>query len=145
MFRADALFLGVLLAWWSRGEVYAMFEPVFLRSRAWARWFTLLFLLGALATVGSDALRIIEYRLSIVAVLSALIVFVASYDRDYLMAPGAIKRFFMWLGSRSYSVYLWHIPVYSLVRELAFPATRNRTRCSSTRAIPGCLSRRPQC
>ena len=88
MFRTDALFLGVLLAWWSRGEVYPLFEPVFLRTRAWARWFTLVFLCVALATVGSDALRIVEYRLSIVAVLAALIVFVASWDRDYLMAPG---------------------------------------------------------
>lgn len=120
VFRTDALFLGVLLAWWSRGEVYPLFEPVFLRASAWARWFTLLLLFGALVTVGSEALRIIEYRLSIVAIISALIVYVASYDRDYLMAPGVIKRFFMWLGSRSYSVYLWHIPMFALVRELAF-------------------------
>ncbi len=126
MFRTDALFLGVLLAWWSRGEVYPLFEPVFLRTRAWARWFTLVFLCVALATVGSDALRIVEYRLSIVAVLAALIVFVASWDRDYLMAPGAIKSFFMWLGSRSYSVYLWHLPVFSLVRELAFRYARSQ-------------------
>ena len=33
----------------------------------------------------------------------ALIVFVASYDGDYLMAPGLPKRFFMWMGSRSYA------------------------------------------
>ncbi len=120
VFRTDALFLGVLLAWWSRGEVYRLFDPVFLRASAWARWFTLLLLFGALVTVGSDALRIIEYRLGIVAVLSALIVFVASYDGDYLMAPGLLKRFFMWMGSRSYAVYLWHIPMYAVVRELAF-------------------------
>lgn len=119
VFRTDALFLGVLLAWWSRGEVYRLFDPVFLRDSAWARWFTLLLLFGALVTVGSNALRIIEYRLGIVAVISALIVFVASYDGDYLMAPGLPKRFFMWMGSRSYAVYLWHIPMYAVVRELA--------------------------
>lgn len=51
------------------------------------------------------------------ALLSGVLVLVASYDRDYLMRPGAIKAVLEWVGSRSYAMYLVHMPAFYLVRE----------------------------
>ena len=52
--------------------------------------------------------------------LSAVLVWLASYNGDYLMPPGLLKRVMTWIGSRSYGIYLIHIPAYCLVRELIF-------------------------
>jgi len=119
-FRTDAMLLGVMLAWWSRSNTYRLFEPVFLLRSKILRVTVLLFLTTAISFVASDALRIVEHHISLIALLSALLVLIASYDRDYLMAPGFVKNILIWMGSRSYAIYLWHVPVFFIVRELAF-------------------------
>ena len=54
----------------------------------------------------------------VVALLSAALVLVASYNQDYLMRDGPIKRALLWIGSRSYTLYLIHAPSYFLTREI---------------------------
>jgi peptidoglycan/LPS O-acetylase OafA/YrhL len=49
-----------------------------------------------------------------------VLVWIASYNRNYLMPAGAVQRWLAWVGSRSYGIYLIHIPAYQLVRELIF-------------------------
>jgi len=124
-FRTDAMLLGVMIAWWSRSNSYRLFEPVFLLHSKILRIVVLLFLTTAIGFVASDELRIVEYRISLIALLSALLVLIASYDCDYLLAPGMIKRVLMWMGSRSYAIYLWHVPVFFAVREIAFRYTNH--------------------
>lgn len=119
MLRTDAMLLGVLIAWWSRTPTYQLFEPVFLRGRPWLGAAVLLFLTLAVSFVASDALKVVEHRISLVALLSALLVLIASYNRHYLLAPGALQKLLLWVGSRSYAMYLWHIPVFFAVREIA--------------------------
>ena len=46
-------------------------------------------------------------------VAGAVLVFIASFDRNYIMAPGWIRSVFLWVGTRSYAIYLIHIPAYS--------------------------------
>jgi peptidoglycan/LPS O-acetylase OafA/YrhL len=116
--RTDALMLGVLIAWWSRDPSWRAFAPEFLARRA-VRIPVIALLVGALATVGADGLRIIEHKLSLIALLSALLVLAASYDCGYLFSAGAARRVLEWVGRRSYGIYLWHVPVYAMVQELA--------------------------
>ncbi|WP_149087116.1 acyltransferase family protein [Pseudomonas prosekii] len=117
--RTDALALGILLAMWSAQPSYLRCEPRFLR-RPWAGVSALLVLAVALSFMATDRFTFTSYRIGAIAVLSALLVWIASYNRDYLLPKGLLKNLMVWVGSRSYGIYLIHIPAYLLVRELIF-------------------------
>ncbi|CAI8927858.1 MULTISPECIES: acyltransferase family protein [Pseudomonas] len=117
--RTDALALGVLLAMWSVQPGYRRWEPVFLR-RPWAGVFALIGLGALLSFMATDRFTFAGYRIGSIAVLSAVLVWIASYDRNYLLPAGGLQRLMAWIGSRSYGIYLIHIPAYQLVRELIF-------------------------
>lgn len=117
--RTDALALGILLAMWSARPDYVRCEPTFLR-RPWAGVSFLVLMALALSVMATDRFTFTHYRIGAIAVLGAVLVWVASYDRDYLLPRGLLKNLMVWVGSRSYGIYLIHIPAYSLVRELIF-------------------------
>jgi peptidoglycan/LPS O-acetylase OafA/YrhL len=117
--RTDALALGVLSAMWSARPGYVRWEPGFLR-RPWAGISVLLIIALALSVLATDRFTLTDYRIGAIAVLSAVLVWVASYNRDYLMPRGLLKSLMTWIGSRSYGIYLIHIPAYLLVREFIF-------------------------
>lgn len=117
--RTDALALGVLLAMWSARPGYVRWEPGFLR-RPWTGVSVLLIIAMALSVLSTDRFTFTNYRIGAIAVFSAVLVWVASYNRDYLMPRGLLKSLMTWIGSRSYGIYLIHIPAYSLVREFIF-------------------------
>lgn len=117
--RTDALALGVLLSIWSLCPGYWRFEP------KWLRWpglgvGLLAGLGGVMAWLATESFNLSFYRLGVIAVLSAVLVWVASYDRDYLLPRGPLKTALTWVGSRSYGIYLIHVPVFFLLRELWF-------------------------
>jgi peptidoglycan/LPS O-acetylase OafA/YrhL len=58
---------------------------------------------------------------SAVAFVSAGLVLLASYDRGYVLpVHRSLKAILAWIGSRSYGVYLIHIPLFCLVIEIWF-------------------------
>lgn len=117
--RTDALALGVLLAMWSVQPSYQRWQPTFLR-RPWAG-ISMLVIIGLLLSyLGTDRFTSAPYRIGAIAILSAVLVWIASYNRDYLMPPGRLQRVMAWVGNRSYGIYLIHIPVYFLIREVIF-------------------------
>ncbi|MCP5204709.1 MAG: acyltransferase [Pseudomonadales bacterium] len=115
--RTDALFLGVLLALWQQYPSYRLFRPRFLRHPA-ASVAAVLLLVGALALVGAPGLEIIEYGYALVTCLAGLLVFIASHDQDYFARPRWLRAPLLWVGTRSYALYLIHIPSYFLTREI---------------------------
>lgn len=117
--RTDALALGVLLAMWSIHPSYRRSQPIFLR-RPWVGVSTLIVVLLLLSVIPTDRFPFVSYRVGSIAVLSALLVWIASYNRDFLLPVGGSQRLMAWVGSRSYGIYLTHIPAYLLVRELIF-------------------------
>jgi peptidoglycan/LPS O-acetylase OafA/YrhL len=117
--RTDALAFGVLLAIWGASASHARWEPKVLRRP----WLGALLLIGVGMTLGllaTDRYNQASYRIGAMAVLCAVLVWVASYNRDYLFPRGPLKKLLTWVGSRSYGIYLIHIPAYFLVRELCF-------------------------
>ncbi|TRX73396.1 acyltransferase family protein [Pseudomonas mangiferae] len=119
LFRTDALVLGVLIALWSGHPTW----------RAGLRSLLGLGRAGRLALAGlallamallCSRLELTRYAVSLIALLSAGLVLLASYDRDLLLADGRLRRALLWTGSRSYALYLIHIPVFLATRELFF-------------------------
>lgn len=135
LLRTDALFLGVLIAIWSRQATYRLFEPRFLNNRL-AAILTFGILLVALATVGSDDLTIVELKVGLVALISATLVLIASFDKDYLFRESWIKPIFLWVGTRSYALYLTHMPSYFLTREIWFRIEPEGTRFNAEYTLP---------
>lgn len=116
--RSDALALGVLLAIWSGSASYRKLEPKVLKHLRAP--LLLPVLVAVFAALSGPVFGPGDYRISLVALLSAAIVWFASYDRDYIFPPGLLKRCICWIGSRSYAIYLIHLPVFLAAREIWF-------------------------
>ena len=118
--RTDALMMGILIALWSARDSYHLVEPVFLKARPWAGFAFLcgvILCLVALSAGGKD-LVIVPLRWSLISPLCAVLVLVASYNNDYLMPDNTLKRVLLWVGSRSYVIYLCHVPAFFATREI---------------------------
>lgn len=124
--RTDALAWGVLLAWFNGSALFARCEPRFLASRRWLAGSLVVALLVAIPAIASLSFIGIGQRYAIVAVFAALLVWLGAYDRQYVSGHGhlsmtsSFKACMLWIGSRSYSIYLIHIPVFYCVRESWF-------------------------
>jgi peptidoglycan/LPS O-acetylase OafA/YrhL len=55
----------------------------------------------------------------LVAIISGVLVLMASYDNNYILPPSRFKTAMVWLGSRSYGLYLIHATGYSFSIEIA--------------------------
>jgi peptidoglycan/LPS O-acetylase OafA/YrhL len=117
-FRAQALVLVVLLAVAADQPWFAAFEPVGL-GRSWlARWVVLGVPVACMAAVAPFRQRITIYPADVAGVLAVVPVFVACWDKDYIPTRGVLRRMLLWTGSRSYGLYLIHLPVYVGTQEL---------------------------
>lgn len=116
MLRTDAIALGVLIAIWSSSLSYQNFQPTILKKYSGSILMLCAFLcMGALY---SPVLKTVSIQPGLVAIISAILVWVASYDKDYLLPKSHIKDIFVWIGARSYAIYLIHIPIFFATREL---------------------------
>jgi peptidoglycan/LPS O-acetylase OafA/YrhL len=52
------------------------------------------------------------------AILSAIFVFIASYGGNYILPTGPLKPVLLWIGSRSYSLYLLHVIAFCATVEI---------------------------
>ena len=119
--RTDALAWGVLLAIFSESSLFTRAEPRTLADRRWLQCLISLILIFSIGKIFSMESIAIGHRVSLVAILAALLVWLAAYDRNYLSgANSCLKSFMLWTGQRSYAIYLIHIPVYFSVREAWF-------------------------
>jgi peptidoglycan/LPS O-acetylase OafA/YrhL len=119
--RSDALALGVLLAIWAGGLSYQRLEPRWLERAPW-RWLVAPLFLTVFAVVTGPSFGLEQFRVGALALLAAGIVWVASYDRDYVWPAGRLKQALCWLGARSYAIYLIHQPINHAAVEFWFRA-----------------------
>ena len=113
--RTDALILGVLIALWQDSASYERVRPRLLGHSILSLPVLALGVILLAALPASAALAPVSTGLA--AVVSGALVFIASYDADYLLKPSAFKRALVWLGSRSYSIYLIHVTGRAIVLE----------------------------
>jgi peptidoglycan/LPS O-acetylase OafA/YrhL len=117
MVRLDAIALGVLLAFAMPFQPYRVFEPRALASTA-LRWPIVAILLTALVVVPAGA-GLVTFFPTIVSLIALGLVFVASYDKGYLMPIGAARTAMVWVGQRSFALYLLHNTVFWIIRGAA--------------------------
>ncbi len=129
MFRTDALCSGALLAIMHESKACQRFLNV-LRRRVLV--LTVLFpvLLCILVVSSSDSYKVTFnyysgdyysfYYYSVVTVVAFLIVLIASLNIDLAKRILPFHGVFMWIGSRSYGLYLIHVPLNFAIRELCF-------------------------
>jgi len=115
--RCDGLFLGVLMALWSHTPSCRRLRERLLH-RSLAATGVALALLGFLAVGGSGALFPFDFRYTPITGAAGLLVWIASCDGNLLARGRWWKSVMLWVGTRSYALYLIHLPVYFLTREL---------------------------
>jgi len=135
--RTDAIILGVLLAMGTRYGIYRLIEPRGLADSRLLRIFVVSLLLGGTAALGASKLPI---NIGLIAVLSAILVLIASYDRDYLCRQSLAKKAMIWIGSRSYGLYLIHVPAFCLTREIWYRLSPTGTVFDRGYTVPFALS-----
>jgi len=144
--RTDGLLMGVLIAIWSGTTSYRRFEPHFLAHSRLLRLVVLLVLLYALGatTAATDTWGLAPFRFSIITVLTTLLVWIASYDKDYLSVSRLLKPAMMWIGARSYAMYLVHPVVYAAIIEISYDFSPNKgiivTMFNASHTLPFVLS-----
>ncbi|MEO0881123.1 MAG: acyltransferase [Pseudomonadota bacterium] len=122
LFRSEGLAFGVLLAIAQTSAFYQFLEPRIMRFRS-VRWFALSLLMALMLGASSPAFMELfgtsaSRGSNLVACFGMAIVFLASFDRSYVMAEGRLQRVFKWIGARSYALYLCHFPSIYLTIEI---------------------------
>ncbi|AIR85716.1 MULTISPECIES: acyltransferase family protein [Pantoea] len=116
-FRYHGLIFGVLLAI-LKLSLGSKIKPVFLR-RWHLRYLVNTLLLFSLFAIPA-ALKGSIFLFGSLALTSTLLVYIASWDGGLFLSPefeGILARSMRWIASRSYSIYLAHMPVIYLVQE----------------------------
>ncbi len=120
VFRTDAIALWILLAIWSRHTTYKMAKPEILLKSRWLGTLVMAGLFFCMGVVGSTVLHVVAYKYSVFALLTALLLWMASYNLNVFIPVQPLRGFMLWVGSRSYAIYLIHIPAFYISREIWF-------------------------
>jgi len=112
--RTDAILIGVLIAVFSNTTSYIALDPRLNLSRF--RNVIPLVLIFSLLTI--TRYEIVSFFIGLSALVSGIIVWLCSYDKGYVFKASIIRDFFVWIGTRSYAIYLIHIPAFWFTREI---------------------------
>ena len=122
--RTDALAWGVLLAWLVQYPRFVRWLPAHADWRRYVPRVAAYSVMAGIGMVSAVETATMGNRVAIVALLAAALVWLASYNRDYLSGGDSFfRRAMLWCGSRSYAIYLIHVPAFFLVREAWFRLT----------------------
>lgn len=116
-FRLDAMMWGILICLFSRSALYQQFEPSFLKGsplKTLGLNLLLFYLLGAI----SAQMIATPIAVGLIAIISAMLVFMSSFNRGYIFNLPLLSSFLEWMGSRSYGMYVIHFPAYRISHEI---------------------------
>lgn len=111
--RSDAFCWGVLLGYFAENkERFKKFEPDFLKNK---RISIPLFIFILLVIASPQLMYGCSFYVSVMALASGTLVYLASYDAGYIPFSGMIKQLLMKIGDFSYSLYLVHMPIMLVI------------------------------
>jgi len=114
--KTDALLLGVLLAIWSSKGSYRIFDPRL--SGSPLRFIMPPMLIACL--VGMTRYEPVPFFIGMAAIISALIVWLCSFNAGYFIGDGPLRKALVWVGERSFSIYLIQPFAFWLTRQIFF-------------------------
>ena len=116
-FRIDGFAWGILVFMCSRSVWYRRIEPRFLLRKPLALIITLFLLLMLVAVPA----RLFTWSIStgLLAMITAVLVWLASYGNGYLFGYQRLSGVMQWLGARSYGIYLIHLLAFKFTHEAA--------------------------
>lgn len=115
-FRVDAILWGVLIHLFSRSPQHRQAEPTFLQRSPVAAAVLNAVLFYLLVAIPAQ-FALLPTTMGIVAMLAAVLVLLASFERGYVTPFPPLTRLFTWLGARSYGVYIIHLFAYRVTFE----------------------------
>lgn len=119
-FRSEGLILGVLLAMHETSKQRKEKEAFLFMLFRYAGPFLLLLLVAAMAAVDHIKFYFASQKYTVVALTSLALVWLASWNKNIFMPIPSINRALTWIGSRSYAIYLIHVPTFFATREIWF-------------------------
>jgi len=118
-FRTDAILMGVALAWAAHAGVGQLSGDRWPKRRVAVQALAV-GLIALLAWLGASPRAGQHGAVFAIALVCATLVWGAGHDRSVLMPGGWLRPVFVWLGARSYSLYLVHLVAFFLTREVWF-------------------------
>lgn len=114
MVRTDAIAWGCLIAIFSERVVYSRIRPVFFNTPIIRLTVSTLLIFALTFFTHGHGL---SFNIGVMAIVCALMVFISSYNSGFLFKNIRNSRLILWIGSRSYSIYLCHVPCFYFVAE----------------------------
>lgn len=115
--RTDALAWGAVVALVVHHPISGVIVPSVLRNRIASFIFTCLIIV-LISALGPN--RVSSINTGLIGILSGLLVFVAAQNKGMIWPGGFGRSFLIWVGGRSYAIYLIHNFVFWTLRELFF-------------------------
>jgi peptidoglycan/LPS O-acetylase OafA/YrhL len=116
--RWDGFCYGVLLAWlYQSGNLHKQMKDRLLSKLGLILPLGMFFIVVAMPVIMHGSLVIAVYPMT--ALCSAFLVTVASFDENYFALPKPLRWIGVWLGARSYAIYLAHVPVFLLMNKIS--------------------------
>ncbi|WDR37995.1 acyltransferase [Pseudomonas serboccidentalis] len=112
--RIDPILYGVVIALIKDTDLYLHIKPGMMRNVK-ARWTFIVVMLVSMSLLAGG--KVISFSVGLLAVASGLFVLIASYNEGLLFPSLAKNRVLLWLGSRSYALYLLHSVAFFIVIE----------------------------
>lgn len=113
--RTDSIILGVALALLKEQVDFNKLLPDFLINRKGIHVFA--FVLILLLALFPSELDMVSFSTGMVALVSAALVFLAAQDKNLILPASPMKNMLVWVGERSFSLYLVHGVVIAVLKE----------------------------
>lgn len=114
-FRLDAISWGVVIAIMYMKNGLNNVDPEFLQSRRRSLLVTSFLMVFLMVSI-PDMLES-RFMVGLLALASASLVFIASFNKGYIFCPKPLRKLLLWIGSRSYAIYIIHMPVIYFIQE----------------------------
>ncbi|MFB6328741.1 acyltransferase family protein [Pantoea deleyi] len=114
-FRLDAISWGVILSILFMDGKLFKYDPVVL-SKKYAS-LTITFIILAYLMLSIPALHESRFMIGLLGLASAVLVFTATFNKHYIYCPVMFRKPMLWVGSRSYAIYVIHMPVIYFIQE----------------------------